>query len=220
MGKNNPVLNASKRELLGRKVKKLRREGIMPATMYGNGFEPMSVQFSAKEFNKIFEHVGESGLVDVEIDSKKYPVLFRNPQYHPVWGEMTHVDCYKVNLKEKITTTVPIEFVGESAAVKFGSIFVPVTEEIEIEALPTDLPEKIEVDISALENLESMITVGDIKVDTSKIEIKTDLTQVVAKVEEPKAEEVIETTEVTPTEVPATEQKAKEETSSEEKDSK
>lgn len=210
MGKNNPKLNAKKRELLGRKVKQLRREGILPATMYGKDFEPMSVQFDGREFEKIFEHVGESGLVEITVDGTTYPVLFRNPQYHPLWGELVHVDCYKVNLKEKITTTVPLELIGEAPIVKAGNILVPVTESIEIEALPTDLPEKIEVDISGLETLESMITVADLIIDREKIEVKTDPTQVVVKAEEPK-EEVIEETPEEVTEVPATEQKTPEE---------
>jgi len=198
MSKNNPKMNASKRDLLGRKVKQLRREGLIPATMYGHGFEAVSIQFNAKDFQKIFDHVGESGLVDIEMDGKAYPILFRNPQYHPVWGELVHVDCYKVNLKEKIVTTVPLELIGEAPIVKAGNILVPVTEEVEIEALPTDLPEKIEVDISGMETLESMITVADLIFDKSKIEIKTDATQVVVKVEEPK-EEVIEEVAEAPT---------------------
>ena len=212
MGKNNPKLNAVKRELTGRKVRKLRREGILPASIYGHEFEPMSIQFNAKEFNKIFAHVGESGLVDLDIDGKIYPVIFRNPQYQPVWNEMIHIDCYKVNLKEKITATIPLELIGESAAVKAGNILVPVTEEIEVEALPGDLPEKIEVDITVLETLESIITVADLKIDREKIEIKTDPTQVVAKVEEPRAEIIEEpAAEEVPVEVPATEQKTPEE---------
>lgn len=209
MAKQNPSLNAEKRTLLGRKVKQLRREGITPATVYGYDFEPMSVQISSKELVKMFEQVGESGLIELVIDGQKYPIIFRNPQYHPVWGEIEHIDCYKVNLKEKITASVPLEFVGESQAVKSGNILVPVTEVVEVEALPADLPEKIEVDLTALEALESVITVADLKTG-DKVEIKTALDQVIAKVEEPKAEEVIE--EVTPvSEVPATEQKTEEE---------
>jgi len=210
MAKSNPKLNAQKRELLGRKVRQLRRDGWLPATMYGKGFEAVSLQVNLKEFNKIYQHVGESGLVDIEMNETTYPVLFRNPQFHPVWGELVHVDCYKVNLKEKIVTTVPLEFVGESPIVKLGNIMVPVTEEIEIEALPTDLPEKIEVDISGLDSLESMITVADLIVDRDKIEIKTDAEQVIVKVEEPK-EEVIEEVATEVTEVPAMEQKTPEE---------
>ena len=97
-------------------------------------------------------------------------MLFRNPQYSAVLGDIIHIDCYKVNLKEKITASVPIEFIGESQAVKDGNVLVEVTNEVEVEALPTDLPEAIEVDISVLNAIDDMITVGDIKLD-EKVEM-------------------------------------------------
>lgn len=209
MTKSNPKLNAEIRNALGKKVKHLRSAGWTPATIYGNGFEAKSIQLNTKELVKVFDEVGESGLVDIIIDGKSYPVLFRNPQYQPVDGSLMHVDAYKVNLKEKITATVPLEFVGESPAVKAGNVLIEVTNEIEVEALPADLPEEIQVDISKLENLEQTISVADLVIDRSKIEIKTAAEQIVVKLEEPK-EEVVEEPTVAPGEVPATEQKAPE----------
>lgn len=217
MTKTNPVLAAKVRTITGKKVKKLRKDGILPATIYGHGMEPISIQINGKEMEAIFSHVGESGLVNLELDGKTYPILFRNPQYHPVGSNLVHIDCYKVNLKEKITTTVPLEFVGESQAVKDGKVMIQVIDEIEIEALPTDLPEKVEVDLSKLETLESQITIADLVLDRSKIEIKNEADQVVVKVEEPKVEEepVVEA-EVAPGDVPATEQKSPEEIAADE----
>ncbi|HEX8923867.1 MAG TPA: 50S ribosomal protein L25 [Patescibacteria group bacterium] len=209
MAKVNPILAAQLRTVTGRQVKHLRREGILPATIYGKGFEPVSVQVIDKDLETIFDEVGESGLVDLELDGKKVPVLFRNPQYHPITGSLIHVDCYKVNLKEKIITSVPIELIGEAPAVKAGNLLVPVTNEVEVEALPADLPEKIEIDISALENVDSQITVGDIKID-GKYEIKTDAEQLIVKVEAPK-EEVIEEPATETVVAPAMEQKSPEE---------
>lgn len=209
MAKVNPVLKAEIRTLMGRKTKQLRRQGLLPATMYGKHFDPMSIQVNDMEMVNVFDEVGESGLVDIMVDGKKYPVILRNPQYHPLLGSLIHIDCYKVNLKEKITATVPVEFVGESQAVKLGNTLVEVTLEVEVEALPADLPEKIEVDISGMDTIESVITVADLKVD-DKVEIKTDAEQVIVKIEEPRAEEEVETAEVAPGEVPATEQKAPE----------
>jgi large subunit ribosomal protein L25 len=192
MTKDKHEIKAENRSVLGRKVKNLRKEGLTPATVYGKGVESKSIQFVSKELEKMFEELGESTLVEISLDEKeKLPVLFRNPQYHPVEGNLIHIDCYKVNLKEKITATVPLEFVGESLAVKNGNILVTVTDEVEIEALPADLPEKIEVDISVLEGLESTIMVRDLKIDNSKLTMITDVEQLVVKVEEPK-EEVIE----------------------------
>lgn len=210
MAKVNPKLVAEVRNITGKKVKNLRKTGWTPATVYGKDFESQSIQVNTVELGKVFDEVGESGLIDLMIGDKKYPILFRNPQYHPLEGNLIHVDGYKVNLKEKITATVPIEFVGESPAVKAGNVLIEVTDEIEVEALPADLPEKIEVDISKLENLEDQITVADLMVEKDKVEIKTAIDQVVVKLEEPK-EEVIEEPVVAPGDVPATEQKAPEE---------
>ena len=210
MTKEKKQIKAELRTVLGRKVKKLRKEGLLPATVYGRNFEPISVQFKAMELERFFDEVGESGLVELLIDTQKVPVLFRNPQYSPVEGELVHIDCYKVNLKEKITATVPIEFIGESQAVKEGNNLVEVSNEVEIEALPVDLPESITVDITVLDTVEDMITVGDIKLD-EKMEMVTQPDQVIVKVEKPRVEEVTPVEEEAQVEVPATEQKSDEE---------
>jgi len=213
MTKEKHQVKATTRTVAGRKVKHLRKEGFLPATVYGKAFESLSVQFNAAEIEKLFNDIGESTLVEVILDEKeKIPVLFRNPQYHPVEGNMIHIDCYKVNLKEKISAMVPIEFVGESQAVKDGNTLVTVTDEVEIEALPADLPESIEVDLAVLDNLEATVTVADLKIDTSKLEILTDTEQLIAKVEEPRVEEeVAPVEETTPVDVPAMNQKTDEE---------
>lgn len=189
MTKTNPQLSAAVRTITGKKVKQLRKQGLIPSTVYGQEMTPVSVQIVDKELHSIFDHVGESGLVDLMLEGKKLPVLFRNPQYHPVMGTLTHIDCFKVNLKEKINAFVPVEFIGESAAVKGGKVLVEVVNEVEVEALPADLPEKIEVDLVALETIDSVVTIADLIVDRTKVEIKNDPEQVVVKVEEPKVEE-------------------------------
>lgn len=211
MKKENPKLSGTLRTVTGRKVKKLRQAGQIPATIYGQAMTPISVQFAALELDKIFEHAGESTLVEINIDKDTYPVLFKNPQFHPVLGDLIHIDCYQVNLKEKIVASVPLELIGESLAVKNGNILVPVTDEVEIEALPADLPEKIEVDISSLEEIGQKISVSDLQVDKDLIEIKTDPEQVIAIIEEPKVEEEPVEEEVAPEDVPATAQKSEDE---------
>jgi large subunit ribosomal protein L25 len=213
MTKEKHQVKATTRTVAGRKVKHLRKEGLLPATVYGKAFESLLVQFNAAEIEKLFSDIGESTLVEVILDEKeKLPVLFRNPQYHAIEGNLIHIDCYKVNLKEKISAMVPIEFIGESQAVKDGNTLVTVTDEVEIEALPADLPESIEVDLSVLDNLEATITVADLKIDTSKLEILTDAEQLIAKVEEPRAEEeVAPVEEAAPGDVPAMNQKTEEE---------
>lgn len=212
MKKENPKLKAAVRTITGKKVKQLRKQGLSPASIYGQKMEPVSIQIDSKELETVFAHSGESGLVELMVDDKTMPILFRNPQFHPLNGELIHVDCFKVNLKEKITSTVPVVLIGESPAVKEGKILVEVTNEIEVEALPADFPENIEADLAKLETVDSVITVADLVIDKSKLEIKTDEAQVIAKVEEPKVEEEpAEAETVAPGEVPATEQKSPEE---------
>lgn len=217
MTKEKHQIKAEVRTVFGRKVKHLRKEGLIPSTIYGHKFEPMSIQFKTLELDKLFIEVGESGLTEILVGEEKYPVLFRNPQYSPVEGDILHIDCYKVNLKEKITASVPIEFTGESQAVKDGNVLVEVTMEVEVEALPTDLPENITVDISILNAIGDTITVADIKLD-DKVEMITPLEQVIVKIEEPRAEEIIEAPveEVAPLDVPAMNQKTEEEKAADE----
>lgn len=211
MKKDNPTLSAAIRTVTGRKVKQLRQQGQTPATIYGHNMEALSIQFTSLELDRIFAHAGESLLVDVKINEDKYPVIFKNPQFHPVLGDLIHIDCYKVNLKEKIITTVPLELIGESPAVKAGNILVSVLSELEVEALPSDLPEKIEVNTEYLLEVGNKISVADIHLDEG-IEIKNDPEQVIALIEEPKTEEEPVAEEVAPEDIPATAQKTEEDT--------
>lgn len=177
--------------MTGKKVKRLRQIGIMPASVYGKDFKSMTVQMDAKEANMMFEEHGESGLIDLQIEKETFPVLFKNPQFHPVTGDLVHVDMYKVDLKEKTTVEVPIEIIGESASAKMGNVLINVIDSVEVEALPTDLPENFVVDISKLATLEDMITVADLEYDKEIMTIMTDPEQVIVKTEEPKEEEIV-----------------------------
>ncbi len=189
--KQRPTIEAQKREMTGKKVKRLRQMGIMPASVYGKDFESITIQMDAKEVNLMFEEHGESGLIDLQIEKETFPVLFKNPQFHPVTGDLVHMDMYKVDLKEKTTVEVPIEIIGESASAKMGNVLINVIDSVEVEALPTDLPENFVVDISKLETLEDMITVADLEYDKEIMTIITDPEQVIVKTEEPKEEEIV-----------------------------
>ena len=212
MTKEKKQIKVGLRTVLGKKVKHLRKEGFTPATVYGHNFEAKSIQFKTMELERLFDEVGESGLVELLVDTENLPILFKNPQYGPVEGNLIHIDCYKVNMKEKITATVPIEFVGESQAVKDGNVLIEISNEVEVEALPSDLPESITVDISGLIAINDMITVGDIKLD-EKVEMVTSFDQAIVKIEEPRAEEEIVAPEAEEgvTVAPAMNQKTEEE---------
>ena len=178
-------LSAQKRTVLGRKVKTLRREGVIPAHVFGHKVKTIHVQVKAGEFDKVFEKTGETGIIDFAVDGEKRPVLVKNVQIHPVSDIPLHIDFYQVNLSEKVKVQVPLEIVGEAPAVhkKTGLLLTPVTE-VEVEALPADLLEKIEVDVTHFENVGDEIKVKDLKVDRAKIEIHTDEELVVAQIGE------------------------------------
>lgn len=185
-------LKVDKRKLTGRKVKALRKEGILPANIFGKKVDSMSVELPLADFDKIFEEAGETSVVTVSVEGEKEsrPVLISNIQRDPVTGRAIHADFYQIDLKEKVTANVPVEFVGESPAEKQGlGTVVQYINELEVEALPGDLPESFEVDVTTLDEVDKSITVGDLKVDKSKVEVKAEAEEIVAKVEEQEEEE-------------------------------
>lgn len=188
------ALKAEKRKLTGRKVKKLRREGVLPGNVYGKKVKSEEVQVDIKEFKKVFDQAGETGLIDLTLGTTKKPVLVHDVQLDSVTDEPIHVDFMQVDLKEKVTATVPVEVEGESPAEKSGiGTVVKLLNEIEVEALPPDLPERFVVDASKLEEVDQAIKVSDLNYDKAKVEVKVDPEELVVKVEPPQKEEVIET---------------------------
>jgi len=113
----NPTLNATPRTLLGKQVKKLRREGQLPANVYGKGLSSVSIQVASKDFKDVFAQSGETGLIDLMVDGKKHPVLVKNLQMNFRSQTPLHVDFYQVNLKEKVKAMVPLVLTGEAKAV-------------------------------------------------------------------------------------------------------
>ncbi len=195
-------ITVEKREITGRKVKNLRANNILPANIFGKGVKSQAIQLEKKVFLELYEKVGETGIVELMIDKKSYPVLIANIQLHPVTNEPIHVDFKQVNLKEKVTATVPIVLTGEAPAEKNGEgTVVQQILEIEVEALPTDLPDEFELDTSSLEKVDDALALKDLKYDKNKVEIKADLELIVAKVEPPQEEEEAEPQEEAPEEV-------------------
>ncbi len=215
-----PSIDVEKRDVVGKKVKKLRKEGILPLNIYGKEIKSVSLKANALEFQKFYGQHGETSLVDIMIKGEKKPrtVLMKNPQFDPITDEIIHLDIHEVSLKDKVTANIPIEVVGESPIAETGEgIQVQVLDEVEVEALPTDLPEKFVVDALNLKKLGDAITVADLEVNKDKIEIKANPDQIILQLEEPREEEPEIVEEVAPEEVPATQQKAETEEKSEEK---
>lgn len=188
-------LSAEPRTLLGRGVKKLRTQGLLPASLFGKKVASLNLQLNAKEFQKLHSEVGESSLMYLKVgsESAEHPVLIREILFHPVSGNMLHVSFQEVSLKEKVTVPVPLELEGEAQAVsqKLG-IMVQQLSEVELEALPTDIPENIKVDVSGLSEIDASITVADLKLNPDKFTVATPGETVIVKIEPLAAEEVEE----------------------------
>src|SRR3989344_3575021 len=179
---SNFALSAKKRTILGRKVKQLRKDGLLPANVFGKKIKSQAVTIHAKEFIKIFADAGESVLVDLGLDGKKTPVLIKNVSYNPITGAPVHADLHQVDLKEKVTAHVPLEIIGESPAVKDKiGVLLKNLDELEVEALPNDLPEKIEVEISHLKAIDESVKISDLKIG-SGVKILTDLELEIVKI--------------------------------------
>lgn len=176
------VLEVQKRTLEGKKVKKIRKDGLIPANLFGKKLKSVSLQLSVKELLKIYKKVGETGLVELQFDGSKHNVLISDFQIDPVSRKPYHVQFHEVSLTEKLKANVPLELVGESPAVKDGvGLLLQTLNEVEVEALPTDLPEKIEVNVDSLTAVDQQVTVGDLKV-TKAVVLLTPLEEIVVKV--------------------------------------
>ncbi len=159
------ALDAKHRTIVGRKVKSLRASGMLPGTVYGKKVKSVSVAVDHAAFAKTYQAAGVTGVVELSLDGAPRPVLIHSVQKDPVKGQVLHVEFYQVDLKEKVTTRVPLEFVGEAPAVvnKIG-VLLTLVDEVEVEALPTDLPEKIAVDVSTLAEVDQEIKVSQLSV--------------------------------------------------------
>lgn len=204
------LLNAKKRTVTGKKVKLLRAARLLPAHIYGNT-EPINIQLDEKAFVSMFEKAGETSVLYIQVEDEKEsrPVLVADYSLDPVKGNITHIDLRQVNLNVVVKANVPVELVGESEAVKAGGVLIQVLNEIEVEALPTDLPEKFELDISALKQIGGELKVTDLKFDASKVTLSLAPEEVLVIVSEPKIE--VEPVVAEPTEVETTVQGAKKE---------
>lgn len=177
-------LKAEERSILGKKVKALRRDGKLPGHIFGKGVEGENVLVLYQDFIKTFKEAGETGLIDLKIGAEKVrPVLVREVQYDPVSDEPIHIDFYQVNLAVKVKVSVPLVLIGEQPeSVHLGeTIVLQTVNEAEVEALPTDLVEKIEVDITSLKNIDDAITVGQLIYDKTKLTIHASEEEIVVK---------------------------------------
>ncbi len=175
-------LKALKREVFGKNLRKLRKEGSIPANIYGPAFQSLSITMDGKDFSKVYRVAQETGVVYIHAEKQELPVLIKNVQWHPVFHTVLHVDFRKIDLKQKIETQVPVRVVGESPAVKQkGGVLLTQLNEIMVEALPQDIPHEIEVDIAGLDEIGKEIKIADLP-KNSTYTIKNEVDKVVISV--------------------------------------
>jgi large subunit ribosomal protein L25 len=175
------------REVLGKKVKKLRRSGILPANIYGHTGS-VAVQVESVTLQRTLKEMTVNEVIDIKVQGERSarPAIIQHVQRNPVTSQMLHADFYQVSLREKMRADVPVVLVGESEAVKtFNGVLLHPTNALHVEALPLDLPERIEVDVSVLTELDTSIHVRDLTIP-DKVTVLTDGDVVVALVAAPR----------------------------------
>jgi len=193
-GTEQVELAAEKRTVLGKQVKQLRRQRWVPGVMYGHGFDPVPLQFEARDLRHLLSHVGASQLVRIGVKGKEQPemALVREVQRDSIKGTILHVDFYRVEMTERLTTEVPLVMVGESpVAQEKEGILLQSLSSVEVECLPGDLVDAIEVDLSDLTKVDQAVYVRDLAVPAG-IEILADPGEMIVRVVPLAAEEEFE----------------------------
>ena len=185
-------LQVQRREVLGKKVKQLRRQGLTPANVYGNRVESLAVQVPTDELRHVLRVAGRNELVYIRLDGDERPTFVKDVQRNPVTDAILHVDFLQISLREKVKMDVRIHLVGLPPAVdRFGGILMHGLDHVTVEALPTEVPSAIEVDVSGMEEIDDSLHVSDLRVPEGVV-VLTDAEQVVAKVAPPAVERVEE----------------------------
>lgn len=216
MAKEEVLINAEKRNVVGKQVKALRRQGILPGVIYGRHIEAFPIQMDAHDAALILDKLTASSLITIDVDGEKFNVLMRDRQRDVIFGDLLHVDFLVVSLTEKLRATVELKLVGEAPVADNPEVVVTqVLNAIEIEALPQDLPEVIEVDISTLETVDDEITVADLDLGED-IAILTDPNETIVSVGYVAQEEVAEEEEAEELAEPKVVERGKKEAAGEE----
>ena len=216
MAKEEVLINAEKRNVTGKQVKALRRQGLLPGVIYGRHIEAFPIQMDAHDASLILDKLTASSLITIDVDGEKFNVLMRDRQRDVIFGDLLHVDFLVVSLTEKLRATVELKLVGEAPVADNPEVVVTqVLNAIEIEALPQDLPEVIEVDVSTLETVDDEITVADLDLGED-IAILTDPNETIVSVGYVAQEEVAEEEEAEELAEPKVVERGKKEAAGEE----
>ncbi|HUC01564.1 MAG TPA: 50S ribosomal protein L25 [Candidatus Paceibacterota bacterium] len=208
------------RDVLGKKVKALRREGLIPAELYGHGFENIHLALPTKEFNKVLKEAGSTSVVTLVLGKETKPAMIHEVARDAVTSEIIHVDLHQVRMDETVKAHVPLEFVGEAPAIKaFAAVINKAMSEIEVEAFPQNLPHSLTVDLSVLDEMDKTIYVKDLVIPKG-VTVLVDEEMAIATATPPAPEEVaapVEEVDVSAITTEGEEKKAERDAAKEEK---
>ena len=185
----NNAIDFYNRDVLGKKVKHLRRQGFTPVHMYNSNGASYSLQVETKTLYQILSTYGKTSPVTIRFEEEDHPAFVREVQRHPVSEQIIHVDFLEVDLSKSIRTQVPVVLVGESPAVRlYGGIVSQLIYSLEIECLPKDIPSSIDIDTSGLEEIDSSVLVSDIDLGAN-VTITSSLQENVVRIQAPRKAE-------------------------------
>lgn len=196
-------LSVDPRTVTGKKVKALRRQGIIPAHLYGHGTESLALQAEKQTITGLLRRAGRNAIIGLQINGEgaPRPVVLRGVQRDPVTDELMHIDFFQISLTEMLRAEVPLVLIGNAPAVAaYSGVLLQTLNQIAVQALPTDVPEQIEVDVSDLDTLDAALFVRDLSIPPN-VEVLADPDQLVAKVEPPRIAAEIEAEEAAAREV-------------------
>jgi large subunit ribosomal protein L25 len=184
-----PLVVAEPRAIVGKKVARLRRQGILPGVVFGHGHDSQAIQLDARSFDILRRRVGRNVLVDLKVGSSRAtPVLLQHVAEHPVGRQAVHVDFFVVKMSEEMTVDVPVTTAGEApAASRMGGTLLLMRDAVQVRALPTELPSALELDVTGLDSFDAVLHVRDLVVPP-RVTLLTDADEVLAKVQAPRVE--------------------------------
>ena len=180
----------TRREISGKKVRKMRRDGVIPANIYGRGIESVAVQIPFAEARIMLNEHGRNTLIAVQVSGEAEPrsVVVRDLDREPVSGAIQHIDFFEVELDRKLQADIPVRLIGEAPATQtWDGILVHDVDAVTIEALPGDLPDHFEISVEGMEELDDQLTAGDLELP-SGVELVVDASTVIARIARPRLE--------------------------------
>lgn len=186
-----PSITLSNRQVIGKKVKALRREGFIPVHYYGSGIESLSLQAFGTTLRKVVDEAGANIPVQVDVEGTAgSDICFvREVQWHPVNGSLLHVDFMRVDVTERVTAEVPVVLTGQSEAVReLGGVIIQPFQTLPVDALPLDMPEAVTIDVTSLREFGDAIRVGEIELEGDVVILRDD-DDLLVTVQQPRVEE-------------------------------